>query len=43
MGGMWERMPKNKVVHENKSEANNLSVVNKPNALYEALDAIPHC
>ena len=23
----------NKVVHENKSEANNLSVVNKPNAL----------
>lgn len=31
----------NKVVHENKSEANNLSVVNKPNALYEALKRYP--
>ena len=31
----------NKVVHENKSEANNLSVVNKPNALYEALMRYP--
>ena len=31
----------NKVVQENNSEANNLSFVNKPNALYEALMRYP--
>ena len=31
----------NKVVQENKSEANNLSFVNKPNALYESLKRYP--
>ena len=31
----------NKVVHENKSETDNLSFVNKPNALYEALKRYP--
>ena len=31
----------NKVVQENKPEANNLSFVNKPNALYESLKRYP--
>ena len=31
----------NKVVQENQSDANNLSLVNKPNALYEALTRYP--